>query len=205
MIRQEKRSNVLGITVQDAAVAASFLLLLVALGCGKEGKKASASNSDALGAAVAVTPVSTASQEGGVSEAAATSGVMETGDGTLQGEAPDAAPVAGADGALPPEVIASVPDALVVPGSIVEVTAEGSSDVTSIILSDGRGQTRPFTYDATASVWRASYRVPLRSATERLGLSATATNGGNRWKRVWIFLDVLPKQTTAAADSSEGC
>ena len=176
MIRHEKKFNALGITVQDAAVTASFLLLLVALGCGKEGKKVSASNSDARGAAVAVTPVSTASQEGGVSEAAATSGVMETGDGTLQGEAPDAAPVAGADGALPPEVIASVPDALVVPGSIVEVTAEGSSDVTSIILSDGRGQTRPFTYDATASVWRASYRVPLRSATERLGLSATAAS-----------------------------
>ncbi|MEK7347590.1 MAG: hypothetical protein AABZ94_01830 [Candidatus Eisenbacteria bacterium] len=205
MIRQEKKSNVLGLTRGDVAVAASFLLLLVALGCGKEEKRVSASTSDARGLAVVAAPVSTPAQGDGASRTTLTSGVAEIQGGVSHDEASSEAPAAEGDGALPPEVVVSVPDSLAVPGSIVEITAEGSADVTAITLSDGRGQTRPFAYDAGANVWRASYRVPLRSATERLGLSATATNGGNRWKRVWIFLNVLPKQTTAAVDSSGGC
>ncbi|MEK7315272.1 MAG: hypothetical protein AAB011_03760 [Candidatus Eisenbacteria bacterium] len=205
MIRQEKRSNVLGITRGDAVVTASFLLLLVALGCGREGKSVSASNSSASGAAVAATPVSTPSPSDGATKTALLSGAAEFEGDTSQGEASGEAPAADGDGGLPPEVALSVPDSLAVPGSIVEITAEGSADVTGITLSDGRGQTRPFVHDAEANVWRVSYRVPLRSATERLGLSATATNGGNRWKRVWVFLNVLPKQTTVAADSSGGC
>ena len=205
MIRQEKKSNVLGIKSVDAAVAASFLLLLVALGCGKEEKRVSATTSDARSQSVVAAPVATPAQGDGAPRTALASGEAGTAGGALQEEASGETPAVEGDAALPPEVVVSVPDSLAVPGSIVEITAEGSADVTAITLSDGRGQTRPFAYDPGANVWRASYRVPLRSATERLGLSVTATNGGNRWKRVWIFLNVLPKQTTAAVDSSEGC
>jgi len=205
MIRQEKKSSLLSITRWNVAVAASFLLLLVALGCGKEEKRVSASTGDARGEAVVTTPATTAAQGNAAAQTTLASGVAETEGGALQDEASSKAPETEGDAMLPPEVVVSVPDSLAVPGSIVEITAEGSADVTAITLSDGRGQTRPFTYDTTANVWRASYRVPLRSATERLGLSATATNGGNRWKRVWIFLNVLPKQTTAETDSGEGC
>lgn len=205
MIRQEKKSHVLGITRWDIAAAASFLLLLVALGCGQEEKRVSATTTEARGKSMVAAPVATPASGNGASQAALGSGQVETEGGVLQEEASGETPGVEGDASLPPEVAVSVSDPLAVPGSIVEITAEGSADVTGITLSDGRGQTRPFSYDAAANVWRASYRVPLRSAAERLGLSATATNGGNRWKRVWIFLEVLPKQTTAAVDSSGGC
>jgi hypothetical protein len=168
----------LGISRWDAAVAASFLLLLVALGCGKEEKRVSASNGDARGEAVVATPAASAARVStGAQTALASSGVELEGS-TIQEDAASEAPAAEGGATLPPEVVVSVPDLLAVPGSIVRITAEGSSDVTAITLSDGRGQTRPFAYDSAANVWRADYRVPLRSATERLGLSATAH--GNR-------------------------
>lgn len=204
MIRQEKKSAVRSISGWDVAVAGSFLLLVAALGCGNEEKKISATNSDARGKGSVAVPAATTAADV-AAPSSTTSGVMEIEAGAVSTEVSGETPSVESDAALPPEVAVSVSDFLAVPGSIVEVTAEGSADVTAITLSDGRGQTRPFSYDAAANVWRASYRVPLRSATERLGLSATATNGGNRWKRVWIFLNVLPKQTTAAAvDSSSG-
>lgn len=202
MIRQEKKSSRLGINGWDVAVAGSFLLLVAALGCGKEEKSVSATTSDARNAGSVATPAATA--PGGTGTAASvTSGVMETEGTTLGDEATNQTP-AEQTITLPPEIVVNVTDSLVVPGSVVEITAEGSSDVTEIVLSDGRGQSRPFVFDASANVWRASYRVPLRSPTERLGLSATATNGGSRWKRVWIFLNVLPKQTAVTAEG-EGC
>ncbi|HEY6572463.1 MAG TPA: hypothetical protein VI198_04020, partial [Candidatus Eisenbacteria bacterium] len=205
MIRQEKKSSkMFGITRWDVAAAASFLLLLVALGCGKEEKRVSAITSEARGQSVVASPAATAAATNGEARTAVASGAAETEGSGLQEEATGETPSVESDAALPPEVILSAPDSLAVPGSIVEITAEGSADVTGITLSDGRGQTRPFVYDAAANVWRASYRVPLRSATERLGISATATNGGNRWKRVWIFLDVLPKQSAVTVDSSQG-
>jgi hypothetical protein len=48
-------------------------------------------------------------------------------------------------------------------------------------------------------VWRVSYRVPLRPKQERLGLSVTAQNDLNRWRRVWIFLHVQQPKTEATA------
>ena len=205
MIRQEKKSSAWGISRWDVAVAGSFLMLLVALGCGNEEKKISATNSDAQGKATVALSAATTAGGTGSTPSTITSGVMESDGGAAQLEATGQATASEQDIALPPEVVVSAPDSLVVPGSIVQVTAEGSSDVTEVMLSDGRGQSRPFVFDATANVWRASYRVPLRSTTERLGLSVTATNGGSRWKRVWIFLQVLPKQTTAITEKGEGC
>jgi hypothetical protein len=205
MIRHEKESSQWGITRWDVAVAASFLLLLVALGCGKEEKRVSASTGETHGDAVMATPAATAARGNATGQTVLASGVAELEGHATQEEAAGEVPASGGEATLPPEVVLSVPDSLAVPGTVVPITAEGSSDVTGITLSDGRGQTRAFTYDSAANVWRTSYRVPLRSATERLALSATATNGGNRWKRVWIFLNVLPKQTSAQADSSNGC
>lgn len=205
MIRQEKQSSAWSINRWDLAVAGSFLMLLVALGCGNEKQKVSATNSDTRGKTpVAVSAATTASSVGSTSSTI-TGGVMQTEEGAASLETAGQAPPAEQDISLPPEVVVNAPDSLVVPGSIVQVTAEGSSDVTEVTLSDGRGQSRPFVFDATANVWRASYRVPLRSTTERLGLSITATNRGSRWKRVWIFLQVLPKQTMAKAENGEGC
>ena len=203
MIRQEKKTSVLGINRWDVAVAGSFLLLLVALGCGKEEKSISAANSDAQGAGVVATPAATTAGGRGTTTSAVTSGVMVT-EARGQEEASGRTPSTEQETTLPPEIVASVADSLVVPGSIVEITAEGSPDVTEITLSDGRGQSRPFVFDAAANLWRASYRVPLRSITEKVALSATATNGGSRWKRVWIFLNVLPKQTATSAEG-DGC
>jgi hypothetical protein len=70
-------------------------------------------------------------------------------------------------------------------------------------LSDGIGKPEPFYHDASANLWRVSYRVPLRPKQDRLGLSVTAENDLNRWRRVWIFLNVRqPKtETTAAVDT----
>jgi len=201
MIRQEKKSSAVGINRWDVAAAGSFLLLLVALGCNKEEKSISAANSDAPRAGVMATPAATTAARG-TTTSAVTSGAIV--NGAPREEALGQTPSAEQEFTLPPEIVASSPDSLVVPGSIVEITAEGSPDVTEVILSDGRGQSRPFVFDAAANVWRASYRVPLRSTTERVALSATATNGGSRWKRVWIFLNVLPKQSADRAEG-DGC
>jgi hypothetical protein len=91
---------------------------------------------------------------------------------------------------LPPDVDAAAADSLVVPGSVVEISAIASPDVVDMGLSDGLGKEQPFAYDSTMKVWRVFYRVPIRTTRERIGLSVTATNDGNRWRRVWVFLDV---------------
>ena len=36
------------------------------------------------------------------------------------------------------------------------------------------------------------YRVPIRTRTERVGLSVTASTNSNRWRRVWVFMNVEP-------------
>jgi hypothetical protein len=96
----------------------------------------------------------------------------------------------GAADGLPPEIAASVTDTLVVPGQPVEIEVEATSDVSQIALSDGRGDPLPFVRDSTGNAWRVGYRVPLRPREDRLGLSVTAHNQSNRWRRVWVFLHV---------------
>lgn len=89
--------------------------------------------------------------------------------------------------ALPPDVDASIADSLVTPGTIIEITAKGSPDVEEVMLADGIGKPQRFAYDASADLWRASYRVPVRVVGDRLGLSVTAKNDLHHWRRVWVF------------------
>ena len=92
--------------------------------------------------------------------------------------------------AVPPEVEASVTDSAVVRGTVVEVEARGSSDVVSMSLKDDLGTELPMAYDSTSQVWRAFYRVPLKSKSERFGLAVTAKNATGRWRRVYEFVQL---------------
>jgi len=103
---------------------------------------------------------------------------------------------------LPPEVSASVSDTLVTPGSAIEVIAEASVDATELSLKDDFGTRQRFTYDQQGKIWRAFYRVPLKSV-DRLGLSVTAKNGSDRWRRVWVFLRVERASEEAVEDSTK--
>jgi hypothetical protein len=98
-------------------------------------------------------------------------------------------------GAVPPDVIATVSDTFVTPGQAIEVQVEGTSDITEMALSDGRGDAIPMVKDAIGDTWRVGYRVPLRPGAERLGLGVTAKNQANRWRRVWVFLEVAGGQS----------
>jgi hypothetical protein len=123
----------------------------------------------------------------------------------LQANGPAAgspAPVA-AD-SLPPDVAASVADGLVLAGTAVEITAEGSPDVVSVTLGDPTGGKHPFAFEASTGLWRAAYRVPVRSAGSRLSLSVTAHNASGRWRRVWTSFDVAGRgeEASAAVDST---
>ena len=100
---------------------------------------------------------------------------------------------------LPPEIALGELDSLVTPGQPLQLEVYGTPDVTAMALSDGIGEPEPFYHDANGNVWRVSYRVPLRPSHERLGLSVTAQNDHNRWRRVWIFLHVQPPSTVTSA------
>jgi hypothetical protein len=95
---------------------------------------------------------------------------------------------------LPPEVAPAVEETAAVPGSVIEVTAEGSADVVGVVLGDATGRKYPLALDSASNLWRVFYRVPLKVREERLGLSLTATNGAGRWRRAWVF---VPVQTVA--------
>ena len=111
-------------------------------------------------------------------------GAAETGSTALQ---------SGSDGSalsVPPDVVPSVSDQFVTPGQPIEVTVEGTPDITEMALADGRGDAIPMVKDTSGLVWRVNYRVPLRPRTDRLGLAVTAKNDQHRWRRVWVFLTV---------------
>lgn len=96
----------------------------------------------------------------------------------------------GDPGLAPPDVVAAVSDTFVTAGQAVEIKVQGTSDVTEMALSDGRGDAIPMVKDASGDVWRVGYRVPLRPSSDRVGLSVTAKNQAQRWRRVWLFLQV---------------
>jgi hypothetical protein len=98
--------------------------------------------------------------------------------------------VVNGDHSLPPDLVATASDTFVSPGQPVEVTVQGTPDVTEMALSDGRGDPLPMVRDSTDDTWRVDYRVPLRPRQSRLGLSVTAKNEQKRWARVWLFLTV---------------
>jgi len=110
-------------------------------------------------------------------------------------------------GTVPPDVIANASESFVLPGQPIEVTVEGTPDITEMALADGRGDAIPMVRDEVGNTWRVGYRVPLRPGTDRLGLSVTAKNESHRWRRVWLFLQVndgRQEADAAAKEVSEG-
>jgi len=67
-------------------------------------------------------------------------------------------------------------------------------------LTDRLGQKHPFSYDSEAKAWRIYYRVPIAAKSDELGLSITAANGANRWKRVWVFLKIQGEEPKESND-----
>jgi hypothetical protein len=154
-----------------AAVAVAFLTI----GCGKQEHQKLASESSRLERDAMEQPMAT------------TASLVDTtprADGGTRNEALPAT----AD-SLPPDVVASASALVADRGQVVEITAQGSMDITEVILSDGLHKT-PLAYDMEAKAWRGVYRVPLRTKADRVGLAVTATNGHGRWERVWVFIEV---------------
>ena len=172
------------LTVGILALAVAIPIAFLALGCGKQNETTTTS----------ATPEPGVGQAGGNSAGqivvASTGGLTGTGDGAA---GTDAAPDQQTDqvgilDAVHPDVVASAPDSVLTPGGVVEITAEGSPDVSDLTLTDRLGRKTAFTYDTARAIWRVSYRVPLRSREDLIGLSVTATNQAGLSKRVWIFL-----------------
>jgi len=183
----------LGLSLVVASLAIGFL----AIGCGQHQTETASTETNAVQAAAAKQPRPAAAHEA-TAAGGATAGEGMT-EATPQAESEKAAVSADS---LPPDVVASASESLVTPGTIVEIAAEGSPDVVEVVLTDGIGKSQPLIYDSTAKCWRILYRVPLRTATDRVGLSVTAKNSLNRWHRVWVFLKV--QRDGAPADSVAG-
>jgi len=172
-------------TKKVAVITATAVVAFLALGCGQQKQAAVETGAGT---------VATTDQTTQTMVASAGMPTPETGLGGegLRADAVDS---------LPPDVTAFAPDTLIVPGAVVEITAQGSTDVTSMTLTDPIGHKYPMLYDTEAKAWRVHYRVPLRTHIDRLGLSITAANGTNRWKRVWVFLDIAG----GVPAESDGC
>lgn len=162
------------------ASAVLFAIAIVAAGCGKHALDHTTSANGAGN-----TGVSDTQGEPAVLASTSTDGAAQN----AGPKSPEAVTPKSSD-ALPPEVDAAVVDSTVTPGSVVEISALASSDVVDMGLSDGIGKEQPFSYDSTMNVWRALYRVPIRTSKDRLGLAVTATNQTGHWRRVWVFLDL---------------
>jgi hypothetical protein len=155
-------------------IAASAMVAFLALGCGEQKERAAIETSATPAAALEQTPTT-----------AVAATAVTTPEASVGGEG-----LGASTDSLPPDVTAFAPDSLVTPGSVVEITAQASTDAGMVMLTDGLGHKYPFAYDTDAKAWRVRYRVPIQTHLDRLGLSVTATNGTNRWKRVWVFLKV---------------
>lgn len=103
---------------------------------------------------------------------------------------------------LPPEIDATVSEEPVAPGSVIEISAVGSSDVTEMVVTDARGKTYPMTRIEETGAWRVFYRIPIKVPGDRVALSVTGRNGVNQWQRVWVFPKVVREEATA---DSSGC
>ena len=160
-----KRNHSIATTTSIVTLLASLSLL----GCGN--RRSGNNLTDSNGDQGAVEPFTAVAQAADASPEA----------GVPQGRIPESVP---AD-SLPPDVTAEAADSVVVPGATVELTAQASADAVEVFLWDGIGRKQSFTYDSTASLWRARYRVPLGAAAGRLGVSVTAKNGLDLRSRVF--------------------
>ena len=168
--------------------------LAIAYGCGQKREGGAVSDAGTTPGPVALAE-RTVSQPTVPTEA--TTGSV-TDPGTAQGGSVDAA----AAESLPPEIDATVTEGLITPGTVIEISAVGSSDVTEMVLQDSRGKTYPMTRVDETAAWRVYYRIPMKVTGDRLALSVTAKNGVNQWRRVWVFPKVGREE--ASADSN-GC
>lgn len=94
------------------------------------------------------------------------------------------------EGSIAPDIVVEVPGTSVMPGEVVEFTVYGTPDVNELVLWDGLNDRQAFAYDGSSGTWRVQYRVPLKPPTDRLGVSVTARNGDDRWRRRWVFFEV---------------
>jgi hypothetical protein len=167
-----------GAAVLLMVLAAGFL----AFGCGQQ------SNDRVSSAPQPATAVAAQAQPG------ATLPASTTGSGNGTREPNSEALAAASTDSLSPDVAASVSDTPVVPGTAIEITAEGSPDVVAVTLGDDSGSKQAFAYDSSADLWRAAYRVPVKIKNDRPALSVTARNASGRWRRVYVFLEVAGNQ-----------
>ena len=158
----------------QAGLVAAVTVAFLTIGCGKQEHQKLASESGTLERDVMEQSVAT------------TASLVDT-TPRADGARNEALP-ATAD-SLPPDVVASASALVADRGQVVEITAQGSMDITEVILSDGLHKTL-LAYDMDAKAWRGVYRVPLRTKADRVGLAVTATNGHGRWERVWVFIEV---------------
>ena len=170
--RRAKRAAMFGASVAATAIALVATVTLLA-SCG--------SDSSSIKPASSTHESTTAPQQNVV---ASTDGLRGTVGGVPEIESSDELK------SVPPDAVVAVSDTFVTAGQPIEVTVQGTSDVTEMALSDGRGDALPMVRDSSSDVWRVNYRVPLRPKTDRLGLAVTAKNGSNRWRRVWVFLQI---------------
>jgi len=133
------------------------------------------------------------SNESSGSSAQTQQAVVASAEGIATGaSSPVAAPVGTVDGdhSLPPDLVAAVSDTFVTAGQPIEVTVQGTPDVSERALADGRGDFLPMVRDSLDNIWRVDYRVPLKPRQSRIGLSVTAKNEHGKWARRWVFLTV---------------
>lgn len=167
----------------QAGLVAMAAVAFLTMGCGKQEKQKLASESGQVEAGVLEQPVAT------------TASMVDTTPRAERSEIPMAAD------SLPPDVVASASALVADKGQVVEITAQGSTDINQVILSDGLHKT-PLVYDMDAKAWRGVYRVPLRTKADRVGLAVTATNSRGQYQRVWVFIEV-GKPTTEEKTSVE--
>ena len=168
-----------------ALIAGSTFVALLAIGlaCASCGKH----ESDQTAAASATPMSAVPAMQSGTPKAAETASVKTTAVKEQSTETMTS------EESVPPEVSTWASDTLVAPGSVIEIQAKASDDVKSVLLRDGIGRQQGFAYDSTAGIWHTLYRVPMLDEPGRLGVSVTARNEHNRWRRVWLFFQVEPQ------------
>jgi hypothetical protein len=171
-----------------ALLAVPVAVTLAVFGCGNDGGD--------------TTAASTAGSEEHVVRSAGVAAAPATAVTATQVAGPDPAGVGlvSANEAPSPDVTASVQDSTVQPGHAIDVMAIATDDVRQVVLWDGIHDRQAFAFDSTAGVWRASYRMPLKA--ERVGLSVTAFNTRDRWRRVWVFVNA-PKPGAIEVPATE--
>jgi hypothetical protein len=190
---KEASARGLGRSTWTALAAASAAVLFLVVGCGQQEDQTASTGAGTPQAAVAEQAPRAAAAVAASAPAPAAPEAATPAPATEE-ERSDTISI----DAVPPAVSAVLSHVEAEPGEIIEVSAKGSSDVAEITLADGMEKPEPMTYDSTSGLWRTYYRVPLKVTTDRIGLSLTARNGLDRWRRVWVFVTVRGDESQQA-------